>query len=70
MIIKRIARNHDLTEHARWFLISGQICLWVGILLSRWDILAITLLSGILIGISIVAHITYLRIMPKNHIQK
>jgi len=66
MIIKRITQNHDLSEQARWFLAAGQICLWVGILLSRLDILALTLLSGILIGISIVAHITYLRIMPKK----
>jgi hypothetical protein len=66
MIIKRITQNHDLSEYARWFLITGQICLWVGFLLSRSDVLAITLLSGILIGISIVAHITYLRIMPRN----
>jgi hypothetical protein len=67
MIIKRITQHRDLSEYARWFLISGQICFWSGVLLSRLDVLAFTLLGGILIGISIVAHITYLRIMPRNH---
>ena len=66
MIIRQIAKNHDLSEHARWFLITGQLSLWVGALLSQLDLLATTLLSGILVGISIVAHITYLRIMPRN----
>ena len=66
MIIKRIAQTHDLSEYARWFLVTGQICLWVGFLLSRLDVMVINLLSGVLIGVSIVAHITYLRIMPRN----
>ena len=66
MIIRQIAKNHDLSEHARWLLITGQLSLWIGILLSRVEFLATILLSGILIGISIVAHITYLRIMPRN----
>ena len=66
MIIRHIAKNHDLSEHARWFLIAGQLSLWIGILLSQLDILVTSLLSGILMGLSLVAHITYLRILPRK----
>ena len=66
MIIRQLAKKHDLSEYARWFLIAGQLGLWFGILLSQLDRLVTALLSGILIGISLVANITYLQIRPHN----
>jgi hypothetical protein len=37
MIIRHIAKKHDLSEYARWFLVAGQLSLWMGILLSQLD---------------------------------
>ena len=66
MIIRQIAKKHDLSLYARWFLLVGQLSLWIGILLTQLDYLATVLLGGILIGLSLVANITYLQVRPRG----
>ena len=61
MILRHILKHQDLHQQARWFLYFGQLSFLIGILLPRLGENAITAISsGILIGASIVLHITYL----------
>ena len=67
MILRHILKNQDFHQQAKWFLPFGQLSFLVGILLSRWGETVITsMLSGILIGVSIVLHLTYLYIWRGN----
>ena len=67
MIIRQITKKHDLSVHARWFVVVGQLSLWIGILLTQLDYVAAVLLGGILIGISLVANLTYLQVRSQRN---
>jgi hypothetical protein len=68
MILRHILNKQNFRHQAKWLLLAGQFSFLLGIVLSRWfESMIADLVSGILLGASIVLNLTYLSIWRNDH---